>query len=181
MPWPPTATQPHGEQLPDSLQHERFRSRACLFRLVVGADKKGKLELTAKGAGGLKECCAQFVDSGVQYVWLRLNRTDDGGDSKRVKFVLLAWVGEVSTGARGAECKRRAALPVAPGCPFPAPSRERPHSVLAVSLCFAAQRDAQSEAAVRCTALLSAFPAWLFSVSLLLTQLTRLGARPRPL
>ena len=179
MPWPPTATQPPGEQLPDSSQHERFRSRACLSRLVVGADKKGKLELTAKGAGGLKECCAQFADSSVQYCWLRLNRTDDGGDSKRVKFVLLAWVGEVSTGARGAECKRRAALPVAPGCPFPPPpSRESQHSVLAVSLCFAAQRDAQSAAAVRCTALLRAFPLGS-SVSLLFTQLTRLGARAR--
>jgi hypothetical protein len=29
-------------------------------------------------------------------VWVRLARTDDGGDSKRVKFVLLSWLGEAA-------------------------------------------------------------------------------------
>jgi hypothetical protein len=32
----------------------------------------------------------------VQFVWVRLARTDDGGDSKRVKFVLLSWLGEAA-------------------------------------------------------------------------------------
>ena len=112
----------------------------------MGAEKKGKLELAAKGPGGVKECCAQFSDSAVQYCWLRLNRTDDGGDSKRVKFVLLAWVGEVSTDS---------AQPPAPGCTFPPPSRER---LLAALLRFAAQRATQNAAALRCTALLCTLP-----------------------
>jgi hypothetical protein len=30
----------------------------------------------------------------VQYALLRLSKTDDGGDSKRVKFVFITWVGE---------------------------------------------------------------------------------------
>jgi hypothetical protein len=30
----------------------------------------------------------------VQYALLRLSKTDDGGDCKRVKFVFITWVGE---------------------------------------------------------------------------------------
>lgn len=36
----------------------------------------------------------QVDDSIILYGLLRLNKTDDGGDSKRVKFVYLTWVGE---------------------------------------------------------------------------------------
>ena len=64
---------------------------------MVGSDKKGKVLLEATGTGGVKELCEKLSDTGIQYSWLRQNRTDDGGDSKRVKFVLIAWVGEVSS------------------------------------------------------------------------------------
>ena len=37
------------------------------------------------------ESSRQAPRSQVQYAWVRLNRTDGGGDSKRVKFVLLTW------------------------------------------------------------------------------------------
>jgi hypothetical protein len=32
----------------------------------------------------------------VQFAWVRLTRSDGGGDSKRVKFVLLCWTGEAA-------------------------------------------------------------------------------------
>lgn len=36
----------------------------------------------------------QCEDNNILYGFLRLTKTDDGGDSKRVKFVFLTWVGE---------------------------------------------------------------------------------------
>lgn len=49
------------------------------------------------GTGGLAEMIAQVDDSKILYGLLRLNKTDDGGDSKRVKFVYLTWVGEAAS------------------------------------------------------------------------------------
>ena len=40
----------------------------------------------------LLTCCP----TQVQFAFVRLARTDDGGDSKRVKFVLLSWTGEAA-------------------------------------------------------------------------------------
>eukprot|EP00270_Netrium_digitus_P001684 TRINITY_DN1184_c0_g1_i1.p1 TRINITY_DN1184_c0_g1~~TRINITY_DN1184_c0_g1_i1.p1 ORF type:complete len:224 (-),score=40.86 TRINITY_DN1184_c0_g1_i1:244-915(-) len=47
-----------------------------------------------RGTGGIQEMIAEVDDSKILYGFLRLNKTDDGGDSKRVKFVYLTWVGE---------------------------------------------------------------------------------------
>ena len=46
------------------------------------------------GEGGLDELVANFEDNQVQYALLRLTKMDDGGDSKRTKFVFITWVGE---------------------------------------------------------------------------------------
>lgn len=53
-----------------------------------------KLKCNAKGAGGLAELQNTFDDGLVQYALLRMIKMDDGGDSKRVKFVFIVWVGE---------------------------------------------------------------------------------------
>ena len=53
-----------------------------------------KVEAKGTGTGGLEELVERFEDSQVQYALLRKEVTDDGGDSKRTKFVYLVWVGE---------------------------------------------------------------------------------------
>eukprot|EP00854_Cymbomonas_tetramitiformis_P014283 gene14283-16892_t len=53
-----------------------------------------KLKGAASGSGGLTECLASFEDTQILYCLLRLAKTDDGGDSKRVKFIFITWVGE---------------------------------------------------------------------------------------
>jgi hypothetical protein len=53
--------------------------------------------------------CAQ-----VQFAWVRLARTDDGGDSKRTKFCLICWLGEaVGAFARAKLTEHKAALQAA--------------------------------------------------------------------
>ena len=42
----------------------------------------------------MDELASAFDDAQVQYAFLRIEKTDDGGDSKRVKFVSVTWVGE---------------------------------------------------------------------------------------
>eukprot|EP00897_Mesotaenium_endlicherianum_P000988 jgi/Mesen1/10890/ME000935S10224 len=39
----------------------------------------------------------QLDDGKILYGFLRLNKTDDRGDSKRVKFVFITWVGETAS------------------------------------------------------------------------------------
>lgn len=46
------------------------------------------------GTGSVTEMIAKCEDTNILYGFLRLNKTDDGGDSKRVKFVFITWVGE---------------------------------------------------------------------------------------
>ena len=53
-----------------------------------------KVEAQGTGTGGLDELVERLEDAQVQYALLRKEVTDDGGDSKRVKFVYLVWVGE---------------------------------------------------------------------------------------
>eukprot|EP00850_Spirogloea_muscicola_P015816 SM000124S25948 [mRNA] locus=s124:231059:232714:- [translate_table: standard] len=55
-----------------------------------------KLVPAGTGTGGLAEMLATVDDAIVLYGFLRLNKTDDGGDSKRVKFVFITWVGETA-------------------------------------------------------------------------------------
>ena len=81
------------------------RSHTPHARLLVSADKKGKLLLSASGLGGLSEATSFFKDDSVSYAWVRLNRMDGGGDSKRVKFVLLTWIGEARGGAGSWEAR----------------------------------------------------------------------------
>ena len=60
---------------------------------VLGYEGR-KLTCVGRGTGGLDASIAAFVDDKVMYGLLRMIKTDDGGDSKRVKFVMLTWVGE---------------------------------------------------------------------------------------
>ena len=53
-----------------------------------------KITPQQSGEGGLEELAANFDDGQVQYALLRLTKMDDGGDSKRTKFVFITWVGE---------------------------------------------------------------------------------------
>lgn len=53
-----------------------------------------KLTCAGKGSGGLDALVKTFDDSVVQYALLRMIKLDDGGDSRRVKFVFICWVGE---------------------------------------------------------------------------------------
>uniref|UniRef100_A0A7S0MP50 ADF-H domain-containing protein n=1 Tax=Pyramimonas obovata TaxID=1411642 RepID=A0A7S0MP50_9CHLO len=53
-----------------------------------------KLTALSCSTGGLKAAIDSFDDAQVMYTLVRLSKTDDGGDSKRVKFVFLTWVGE---------------------------------------------------------------------------------------
>ena len=60
---------------------------------VLGYEGR-KLKCDAKGVGGLEALVATFDDAKVQYGRLRQIKMDDGGDSRRVKFVMITWVGE---------------------------------------------------------------------------------------
>ena len=53
-----------------------------------------KITPQKSGEGGLEDLIADFDDSQVQYALLRLTKMDDGGDSKRTKFIFITWVGE---------------------------------------------------------------------------------------
>ena len=53
-----------------------------------------KITHLSSGTGDLDELASAFDDAQVQYAFLRIEKTDDGGDSKRVKFVSVTWVGE---------------------------------------------------------------------------------------
>lgn len=53
-----------------------------------------KITPQKSGEGTLADLIAEFDDSQVQYALLRLTKMDDGGDSKRTKFIFITWVGE---------------------------------------------------------------------------------------
>ena len=56
--------------------------------------RKLKCAPSGKGSDGLDGLVETFDDSQVQYGLLRMIKMDDGGDSKRIKFVFISWVGE---------------------------------------------------------------------------------------
>mmetsp|Transcript_29083 Transcript_29083/g.35322 ORF Transcript_29083/g.35322 Transcript_29083/m.35322 type:complete len:222 (+) Transcript_29083:105-770(+) len=60
---------------------------------VLGYDGK-KLVSAGVGTGGLGGLMANFDESKIFYGLLRMEKTDDGGDSKRIKFIFITWVGE---------------------------------------------------------------------------------------
>ena len=60
---------------------------------VLGYEGR-KLACVAKGSGGLEQLVTHFDDAKVMYALLRQIKMDDGGDSRRVKFAMITWVGE---------------------------------------------------------------------------------------
>jgi hypothetical protein len=52
-----------------------------------------KLKLTQTGAGGLSELADKLDPSQAQYAYARVEYANDT-ESKRVKFVLIVWIGE---------------------------------------------------------------------------------------
>lgn len=52
-----------------------------------------KLSLSKTGSGGLEELTAVFDDAQVQYGYVRVEYNNDA-ESKRIKFVLIVWIGE---------------------------------------------------------------------------------------
>ncbi|KXJ93415.1 cofilin/tropomyosin-type actin-binding protein [Microdochium bolleyi] len=52
-----------------------------------------KLSLTATGSGGLAEVAEKLDDSQAQYAYVRVEYANDS-ESKRVKFILVVWIGE---------------------------------------------------------------------------------------
>ena len=79
-----------------------------------------KLVPTGEGEGGLAELKEQFEDSAIAYALLRKEITDDGGDSKRTKFIMLVWCAprpRAPQPLRGSQARRQrpsAARPPAP-------------------------------------------------------------------
>jgi len=51
------------------------------------------LKLTGTGSGGLDELATKLDDSQAQYAYVRVEYANDT-ESKRVKFVLVIWIGE---------------------------------------------------------------------------------------
>lgn len=51
------------------------------------------LKLTATGSGGISELAASLDGSQAQYAYVRVEYANDT-ESKRVKFVLVIWIGE---------------------------------------------------------------------------------------
>jgi len=52
-----------------------------------------KLKLSETGSGGLEELATKLDDSQAQYAYVRVEYANDT-ESKRVKFVLIIWIGE---------------------------------------------------------------------------------------
>ena len=52
-----------------------------------------KLELTKTGKGGVSELAGELDDGQVQYAYVRVEYANDA-ESKRVKFILVIWIGE---------------------------------------------------------------------------------------
>ena len=52
-----------------------------------------KLTLTSTGKGGISELAESLDDAQVQYGYVRVEYANDK-ESKRVKFVLVVWIGE---------------------------------------------------------------------------------------
>ncbi|KAI1481765.1 hypothetical protein K445DRAFT_73360 [Daldinia sp. EC12] len=52
-----------------------------------------KLVLSGTGTGGLSEVVSKLDDSQVNYAYVRVEYNNDS-ESKRVKFVLIVWIGE---------------------------------------------------------------------------------------
>jgi len=52
-----------------------------------------KLKLSETGSGGLEELATKLDDSQAQYAYARVEYANDT-ESKRVKFVLIIWIGE---------------------------------------------------------------------------------------
>lgn len=52
-----------------------------------------KLTLTSTGTGGIEELATKLDDSQAQYAYVRVEYANDT-ESKRVKFVLVIWIGE---------------------------------------------------------------------------------------
>ncbi|CAI4211640.1 unnamed protein product [Parascedosporium putredinis] len=61
--------------------------------LLIGNGPTGnQLNLTKTGSGGLDELKNELDDSQVQYAYVRVEYANDS-ESKRVKFVLIIWIG----------------------------------------------------------------------------------------
>lgn len=60
---------------------------------ILGYEGK-KLACKEKGTGGLESLKEKLNDGQVQYCLVRIVKMDDGGDSRRIKFVFITWVGE---------------------------------------------------------------------------------------
>lgn len=52
-----------------------------------------KLVLAETGTGGLAELAEKFDDSQAQYAYVRVEYANDT-ESKRVKFIVVVWIGE---------------------------------------------------------------------------------------
>lgn len=52
-----------------------------------------KLQLSATGSGGISELASKLDTSQAQYAYVRVEYANDT-ESKRVKFVLVIWIGE---------------------------------------------------------------------------------------
>jgi len=61
--------------------------------LSYSSPTSSTLSLTTTGTGGLDELSTHLDDSQAQYAYVRIEYANDT-ESKRVKFVLIIWIGE---------------------------------------------------------------------------------------
>lgn len=75
----------------DAVRSDKDETNWLLISYASGVGDK--LALTATGTGGLPELTARLDDGQAQYGYVRVEYANDT-ESKRVKFVLVIWIGE---------------------------------------------------------------------------------------
>lgn len=61
--------------------------------ISYAAEKGDQLQLTSTGTGGLSDLATHLDDRQAQYAYVRVEYANDT-ESKRVKFVVIVWIGE---------------------------------------------------------------------------------------
>ncbi|KID72706.1 Coactosin [Metarhizium brunneum] len=69
------------------------KDEANWMLISYAAATGNKLSLSKTGTGGIAELAASLDDAQVQYGYVRVQYANDA-ESKRVKFVLVVWIGE---------------------------------------------------------------------------------------
>ncbi|KAI0020306.1 actin depolymerizing protein [Xylariomycetidae sp. FL0641] len=75
----------------DAVRSDKDETNWLLISYASGVGDK--LQLTGTGTGGLAELSSKLDDDSAQYAYVRVEYANDT-ESRRVKFVLVVWIGE---------------------------------------------------------------------------------------